>query len=461
MGGTQSQGDEVRLIAFEGAIEAADVRSDIRALGHATSELPPPNPASGSPRPQIVVVVFHCPVRDKQLALKVIASLAGHAVLGVFAHNCSKWDDEIIDACSEFVGWPCNPRELGNRLGRLASRVSAKPDQVYAVDVSTEFALHNLVGNSRAFRRVLRQVERASRYDVPVLLEGDTGTGKEMVARALHYMGARANHPFIPVNCGALPDSLVENELFGHEKGAFTGAGSSQPGLVRQAQGGDLFLDEIDSLSAKAQVSLLRFLESHEFRPLGSRECQYVDVRVIAASNTGLRAEVESGAFRQDLYFRLNILSLKLPPLKDRDGDIELLADHFMNELSAEFKQPKSLSSLARARMRKHDWPGNVRELENHLRREFLLNDDSILDLDSLAEKSGDSDITDVSSSHPDATFNVAKAQAIRAFERKYLCKLMKKARGNVTRAAVIAGKERRAMGKLLKKYGIDKTAYF
>lgn len=341
--------------------------------------------------------------------------------------------------------------------------------------VAEEFAEQNLIGNSSAFQNTLKSIKKVARCDAPVLLRGETGTGKEMAARAVHYFSSRCGQPFIAVNCGAFPDDLIENELFGHQKGAFTDAKNTHLGLVAQAQGGTLFLDEVDSLSAKAQVVLLRFLQDRNYRALGSQDQKMADVRIIAASNADLQKQVDAGLFRQDLLFRLDILSVNLPPLRQRDGDIALLAEHFLQRYCAQYQQPRhTLDDEMLEWMERYSWPGNVRQLENFVQRALLMSDTRSInaappaDYDvtdkqtstSMTPDSGDREPLFDESNPLDMEFNEAKSKVIAHFEKRYLSQLMASTRGNVTIAARRAGKERRALGKLLKKYGIDRLQY-
>jgi transcriptional regulator with GAF, ATPase, and Fis domain len=316
-----------------------------------------------------------------------------------------------------------------------------------------------LVGESEQFLQVLQIVERVARHsDVTVLIRGETGTGKELVARATHYLGPRCAFPFVPVNCGTLPESLAENELFGHRTGAFTGARADAVGLVRLAHNGTLFLDEIDALLPKTQVALLRFLQDGHYRPLGAAREEKANVRVIAASNKCLADEVSAGRFRQDLYYRLNLLSIDVPPLRAREGDVRVLAQYFLDLYSQRYALPRRSIHLQTLRWFDcYAWPGNVRELENILHREYLLCDDSTMciRMPRGAESAGiavraarEVDLTQV-------TYKSAKSRALEEFDRAYLSQLLVQAQGNVTRAAQLAGKERRALGKLLKRYRI------
>jgi two-component system response regulator GlrR len=314
-----------------------------------------------------------------------------------------------------------------------------------------------LAGNSTAFRKVLSLIDKLAQFDAPVLIEGETGTGKEMAARAIHYRGRRREKPFVPVNCGAFPDALIESELFGHVKGAFTDARSDYPGMVGIAAGGTLFLDEVDSLTPKAQVALLRFLQDCCYRPVGGRTEHRADVRIIAASNAPLDGLAESGRFRLDLLFRMRIMSLHLPPLRDREGDVMLLARLFLTRCRDEHGCPvHRLDEDSCDWFPRYCWPGNVRELQNLVYREALMCDQDVLRLpvpDALSR--GQEIHRDRVSTFDGTDFATAKARAVALFERNYLVHLMQQAQGNVSRAARLAGKERRALGKLLKKHGL------
>lgn len=317
----------------------------------------------------------------------------------------------------------------------------------------------NLVGTSPTFLTVVGLIRKVAMTDASVLALGETGTGKEVAARAIHYLGARHEHPFIPVNCGGLPEQLIENELFGHERGAFTDAREARAGVLAQAQGGTLFLDEVDSLPLKGQVSLLRFLQDQHYRPVGSPRERHADVRVIAAGSADLSRRVETGAFRPDLFYRLRVLTVDLPPLRERAGDAVLLAQHFLRLYSLRYaKSAKRLDATSMGWINAYAWPGNVRELENLVLREFLLAEGEWVSLRPPVSQ-GDRR-TGRDRRHADLLgldFNAAKSRVIEAFEKDYLRRLLADTNGNVTRAAVRCGKERRALGKLIKKLGLSR----
>jgi DNA-binding NtrC family response regulator len=321
-----------------------------------------------------------------------------------------------------------------------------------------------VICQSPAFRSVRALLLRYARSDAQVLIEGETGTGKELAAREIHYSSPRRDQPFVPVNCGAMQDGLIENELFGHSRGAFTDAREAQVGLVEHARGGTLFLDEIDSLSHKAQVTLLRFLQDNEYRPIGGT-VRTSGARIIAATNCHLGQLVLDGGFRSDLLYRLNVLYVHLPPLRERDGDVGLLAEHFLAATTQRMQGPRRRwSSDALRVLSVYAWPGNVRELENVVLRVYTLADSEMIGVEELlaAEPAiGESRRqSHDGQSHARASFRYAKARAIEAFEHDYLTGVLQQAGGNVTDAARLAGKERRALGKLLKKHRIERLPY-
>lgn len=324
-------------------------------------------------------------------------------------------------------------------------------------------ALSKLVGEAEEFLRTIEQIPAVAASGAPVLISGETGTGKELVAHAVHYMSPQAGSPFVAVNCGALPDALIEDELFGHEKGAFTSANARRDGLIAQAETGTLFLDELDTLAAKAQVDLLRVLQDGRYRRVGSNREQAANVRVVAATNMPLDRLVRSGSFRTDLFYRLSVFTLSLPPLRDRRGDIPALAKHFLAKHAPAEKREAFFSPHAIDALLAWEWPGNVRELENaairgiHLSRGNRI-EAADLGLPSEVER-GFADPRCASHSG-DHSLRAMKAATVEAFERTYLTRLMSEHNGNVSRAAEAAKKERRDLGKLLKKYQLDPRSF-
>ena len=320
------------------------------------------------------------------------------------------------------------------------------------------FLRMNLIGESLPFQKVLRRVQKVSQFDVGVFICGETGTGKELIARAIHYLSARRDMPFVPVNCGAFTDDLFLNEFFGHKKGAYTGADNAYMGLVKESDGGTLFLDEVDSLSPKSQVALLRFLQKYEFKSLGCTKVQRVNLRIICACNTDLHRLCQKGAFRQDLMYRLDILRIKLPSLRQREGDVRLLSAYFLEKTISRFKlgfkafHPETLEVLESYR-----WPGNVRELENYIQKLTLLNDSDVIRINKIGD--GYEDASNPITDYKLGAFNKEKEKAITYFEKNYLKSVMIKTGGNISQAARYARKERRSFTRLLEKHGIDKTS--
>lgn len=362
--------------------------------------------------------------------------------------------NEILDELSlwtqDFLVTPLRAAEVLTRVQRLLSW--NKQERRSKPDVQTG-GLARLIGEDPAFVAVKRKLLLVARHEAPVLLTGETGTGKCLCARALHYLSPRSGKPYLPVNCGALPVELFESELFGHQKGAFTGAWSAQRGLIAEAEGGTLFLDEIETLSLGAQVKLLRFLEDYTYYPLGSSRPKQADVRIIAATNLDLTQKIREGTFREDLFYRLAVMNLSLPPLRQRRADIPLLVAHFWTKYGGQAGAEKTtLSPRAIEALCDYAWPGNVRELENVIQRLFVLNDAQTIEPEDLPIP-----LPVSLKPSPQLSFNQARAQVIEQFEKSYLTKLLRSNHGNVTRAAKEAKKERRAFGRLIKKYQLEK----
>ncbi|MCP3963682.1 MAG: sigma-54-dependent Fis family transcriptional regulator [bacterium] len=369
-------------------------------------------------------------------------------ILGVF---CSQGDNagrvvrSLSRGVNDFLCCPIQRFDLLPRIQRLLPDSAGRPRSRKPPE------LEALVGESEPFLRQVDVIPRLAATDATVMISGETGTGKELVARAIHYHSRRRGKPFVPLNCSALPETLVENELFGHAKGAYTNASSVQRGLVEEARGGTLFLDEVDTLSLSVQVKMLRFLQDLKYRPLGAARSRSADVRILAATNADLRQAVALRRFRADLFYRLNVLRLRLPPLRERSGDVPLLAAHFLSLYGRQYQRPMTISARAMDKLSAYSWPGNVRELKAVLQRAMLLSTETRLephDLDLPASVGG--------GTTPRRRFQEAKALVIAGFERDFLARVLAAHQGNVTRAAKSAGKERRAFQRLLHKHRID-----
>ena len=318
------------------------------------------------------------------------------------------------------------------------------------------------IGRDPKVLELLEMVERVADTTATVLITGESGTGKELVARLICEGSSRRKRDLVAVNCGAIPESLQESEFFGHVKGAFTGASRRKIGKLELANGGTIFLDEIGEMSRSLQVALLRTLQSGEYSPVGSAETRFCDVRVIAAANRNLLDLVESGGFREDLYYRLNIIHLEVPPLRERRGDLPLLCDHFVRVLAEKHrKRTPRLTPGARDVLLRYDYPGNVRELENAIRRAVILCGGADIAPEHLPPQvrgAGVSNSSPVGVELED--FQTAKARAVESFERTYLTNILRMAGGIVCRASARSGLSERNFHEKLKRYGIHARAF-
>jgi DNA-binding NtrC family response regulator len=354
----------------------------------------------------------------------------------------------------DFFCCPFRDFDVVPRLQQLLQGHGETNTMPQAEEVQAWLRLEGIVGESKPFLQVVEHALRVAPSDATILLAGETGTGKELVARAVHYGSPRRSKPFVPVNCGALPDHLVENELFGHTKGAYTDASTAEKGLVAEAEEGTLFLDEVDTLSASAQVKLLRFLQDRVYRPMGSTRSFTANVRIIAATNADLWQQVQAQRFREDLYYRLHVLAFRLPPLRERPEDIPRLVAHFLRRYGTQYGRGAfHLSADTLHKLVVYPWPGNVRELEAVIQRTVLL-------ASSPGLQPQDIELPASYQQNPATqrtSFREAKARAIEQFERTYLSTLLAAHQGNISQAAKHAGKERRAFTRLLEKYALHK----
>lgn len=402
-----------------------------------------------------VVATDDLPAALQQLQALRLAAPACAVLVAALGLSEPQIDRLLAAGVSDFLRVPVERGELMVRVHRALGMAAVPPAEPQLAHP----ALRGLIGDSPAFAQQVARIPVLAKYDANVLILGDTGTGKEVCARAIHYLSARAGRPWVAVNCGAIPTELIEAELFGHVKGAYTHALAARPGLVREAEGGTLFLDEIDALPHGAQAKLLRFLQEKEYRQIGANTVQHADVRVIAASNRRPAQLAMSEVFRQDLLFRLNVLTLHLPTLRERQSDIPQLAVHFLREAARHWQKPApALPPAALKKLLAHDWPGNVRELKNVMERAVLMSAASALspqdiDLDGAL---------DVAAALPldDESFRTAKARVVENFERAYIENLLATHSGNVTQAARVAKKNRRAFFELMRKYKIESDLF-
>lgn len=319
-------------------------------------------------------------------------------------------------------------------------------------ELGQRYEFDNMVGRSDAMREIFGTVERVAPTRATVLLCGESGVGKDLIARAIHHHSPRDGRPFVKINCTTLPENLMESELFGYEKGAFTGANTTKPGKFEQADTGTVFLDEIGDVPASVQVKLLRILQEREFERLGSNKTRHIDVRVLAATNVDLRAALEQGTFREDLYYRLNVLPINIPPLRERKEDIPFLADHFVKKLRKDLGTPvQSISEAAIQRLREYHWPGNVRELENVMERSMVLAAGSVLEAADIKL-----DLAAKPRLPGFADGFLPEGMTLDEYERSIIREALHRADGNKSQAARLLGLTRNALRYRLSQMGIE-----
>lgn len=363
----------------------------------------------------------------------------------------------------DYLQKPFDPDDAGLVAARAIERKQLKEQTVSLQrELQGVYSFHKLIGKSNAMQSVYKLLERAAQLDITVLVLGETGTGKELAARAIHYQSARREKRFVPVNCGALPADLVESELFGHARGAFTGAVGAKPGLFEEADGGTLFLDEIGDIPLVTQVKLNRAIQEKEIRRVGENKPIHVDVRIVAATHRDLKKEVEAGRFREDLFYRLNVFPIRMPPLRERREDIPLLTDHFLKKLAAAHRRdvegftPEALQVLL-----SHEWPGNVRELENALERAVAISTGKYIEGSEVVIESDSSTGGSISGkSLVSLPYRDAIDLARDRFSREYLVALLNRFNGNVTKAAQHAGVERESLHRLLRKFDVQSDGF-
>ncbi|MBI1944405.1 MAG: sigma-54-dependent Fis family transcriptional regulator [Deltaproteobacteria bacterium] len=347
----------------------------------------------------------------------------------------------------DYVTKPIGHEVFGHRLRALLERVELQRElQRLRAQQSGET---QIIGNAPTLQTLLRRLPMTAQTDATVLITGDSGTGKELIARRIHELSRRKNGRFVAVNCGALSDTLLESELFGYKRGAFTDAYRDTPGLVEEAEGGTLFLDEIGEVSPAVQVKLLRFLQSKEYKALGSPKSARADVRIVAATNRDLRAMVDGGTFREDLYYRLNIVPVQVPALRERKADIPLLASHFLHHFRRIYeKDVRGFSPHALSQLQAYSWPGNVRELENRVQQLVVLSAEPVI---QSADLSGVEHVAIAA----EMSFRDEKKRVVSEFERDFLRRALQRAEGNMSAAARIAGIDRKNFWVLARRHGL------
>jgi two-component system response regulator GlrR len=354
----------------------------------------------------------------------------------------------------DYLTKPCDPQDLLHRIEK-ALEVRRLKGELESLRTLVQDLYHcdNIVASSPKMQQVLRQVAQIAATDAIVTLYGESGTGKELIAKTIHAASHRSRGAFVAINCGAIPEGLLENELFGHIRGAYTGADRTQEGLLQQADRGTLFLDEIAELSAPLQVKFLRVLQEREFYPLGAGRPAKVDFRLITATNQNLWRAVSEGRFREDLYYRIHVIPVVLPPLRERREDIPLLAHYFLQRWSREFSKPiQGFAPEAMQCLMAHDWPGNIRELANVVERAVVLASHNLITADLLLLGS------EMSRTSPHKLGSLKEAQD--KSERTYLIQILTATRGNISQAAALAGRYRPDLYKLLRKHALDPAAF-
>jgi DNA-binding NtrC family response regulator len=404
--------------------------------------------------PDLVLTDLKLPNQSGVELLKQIRTVLPRAEIAIMTGHGSI--ESAVDAMKlgayDYIEKPFRVEKLRLLLQRMAEKIRLVNENAFLRDrVNTDENVDGIIGSSSAMQDVLRMISRLKDTRTPVLISGESGTGKELVARAIHFRGAMAQTPFVAVDCGSLVPTLMESELFGYEKGAFTGAIKSKSGLFASANGGSIFLDEIGEIPLEMQAKLLRVLQEKEVRPVGSNDRVSIDVRVIAATNRDLEAAYRDGTFRKDLYFRLNVVTVHLPPLRDRRSDIPVLVHYFLNRYAPGAHvqvTPAAMKSLLQ-----YDWPGNVRELENCIARALTLGDQEVIDVRDLppairAEHSVPQGVTteDASSLSTTALAEMEKMTILRVFEQ---------ANGDKALAGKMLGISRATLYRKLKRYNI------
>jgi two-component system response regulator AtoC len=400
--------------------------------------------------PKIDGMEFFKSARDKLWATTVIMMSAFGTM------------DTAIEAMKQgaydFISKPFKPDEVLLTLKKAEERESLKRENRWLKErirkIQENYQFGKMVAKSKAMQAVFELAEKVAQYSTTVLITGESGTGKELIAKGIHYSGDRAEKPLIPVNCGGIPENLLESELFGHKKGAFTGADRNKKGLFEEAEGGTLFLDEIGELPLALQVKLLRVLQESEIRPVGGSQTMKVNVRIIAATSKKLQDEVKNGNFREDLFYRLNVLTIELPSLRERIDDIPVLSQIFVDDFNQKLgKSIKGISPPAMSKLLNHRWPGNVRELENVIERAVVLAEGNVLLPENLPQEL---DVGDGGENVDDLFTGFSLKDAQKVFEKRLIIKALHETGGNRTKAARLLEISHPSLLSKMKSYDIS-----
>ena len=443
--------DDFEAVSYTNPIEALDAVQDYQ--------------------PDVILTDFRMPeMNGREVLVQIKKTRPDIPVLIMTAHG--KIEDAVTllqEGAFNYLTKPFQHEDLVHQIRRAIEHRHLE-EEIESLSHSSvhELEARKIVGSSQGLKKVINGIERSALSESAVLITGESGVGKELVAREIHRLSARHHKRFVAVNCPAIPSSLVESELFGYEKGSFSGANESRMGMIELSTGGTLFLDEIGELPLEIQSKLLRVLQEHEIQRIGGRRQIPVDLRVIAATNRDLHEEVESGNFRLDLYYRLNVLHIQVPSLSDRPDDIPELANHFLDRiLRRNNRSGVKISSAVMNFLKTCPWPGNIRQLENTLERMVSFSTDPVLDFDSLPPDMQPGNIRNMNSGSEDPSVQSQKEmwpenykEAQEKFEREYLEEILRSVDGNVTLAARVSGISRRSLYEKFNKLGIKKTDY-
>ncbi len=413
-------------------------------------------------RPDLLVSDYNMPGMNGVELLRAVKQLDADAlVIMMTAYGSEALAVEAMkEGAYDYLSKPFANDDLKQTIRRALERIQlGKENRELKLRLRERAPLEKIVGQSEPIRRVFELIEKVAPLDVTVLITGESGTGKELVASAIHGLSPRRDGPFIRVNCAALPETLIESELFGFEKGAFTGAVARRQGKFELADGGTIFLDEIGDMSLATQTKILRILQEREFERVGGHETIKVDTRVLAATNRDLAEGIRNGTFREDLFYRLNVVTIQLPPLRERRSDIPLLLDHFGALFRSKFgKTEHRFSEQFLSRLLQYPWPGNVREFQNLIERAIILDDENLFgdaSAGSFQRRAPLENTTMVDDSLLNLTYREAKEMVLNGFDRKYFENLLNKAEHNISRAAAKAGMHRKNLYMKLKEIGL------
>lgn len=407
--------------------------------------------------PDLILTDLRMPKKDGMSVLKEAKAIDPDILVLMFtAFGTIK---SALKACKlgafDYIPKPFSAEQLRNAVNRGIKQKRLSDENKYLRSQLKEaYGFNRIIGKSASLQKVLKLVKKVSKTEANILIRGDSGTGKELVARSIHTNSDRCHRPFVPVDCASLPENLLESELFGHEKGAFTNAYVTRPGIFEYANGGTLFLDEIGELSITLQSKLLRTLQEHQVRRVGGRKLLNVDVRIITATNQNLENAIEKGRFRKDLFYRINVITIPLPPLRERRDDVPLLGNHYLRHFSKGSKnEVKGISKRAMELMERYHWPGNVRELQNVIERAVSLTDSKIIVPEDLPEQIRLVKDPYTFISPAGSNYKKAKKDWMDFFEKRYLSALLKRHNGNISKAALEAQVNRKTIHRLLKRH--------